>query len=90
MSDNRSQFTSREFQSDLESRGIRQRWTPVYSPGTNGLIERLNHSLKYKVEEALQDRVSIKDKLNDSLEWYRSANHSQLKISPFEYIYGIK
>ena len=75
MSDNKSKFFLENFK--LQGiKGNKKRLTPVYNLNINDLIERLNISLKYKVEEAVQNGTTIKENINDFLEWYRSANHS--------------
>jgi transposase InsO family protein len=43
--DNGGEFTSNEFQTFCSEKGIRRKFTNVYTPQQNGVTERMNHTL---------------------------------------------
>ena len=86
ISDQGTQFTSKEFQELLESYGIQHRSTTTYNPTGNSICERTNGSVITKL------RTSNNPLWSEELQaiaWsLRTKQHSTLKYSPSQLVFG--
>ena len=80
VSDNGTQFTSKEFQIFLN--GIKHIRSAPYHPATNGEAERFVQTFKRALKAAKSDQGSLVDKLYRFLLSYRSTPHSTTGVSP--------
>ena len=90
VTDNGKQFVADLVEKFLESRKIRHRLVPLYAPSQNGLVERLNSVVGYKIEECLKFKWNVDEVLERTLLDYRSTPHSTTGMSPFELMFGRK
>ncbi|KAJ1212893.1 hypothetical protein NDU88_000536 [Pleurodeles waltl] len=65
VSDNGTQLVSREMTDFLSRLGIKQEKTPLYSPKSNGQVERMNRFLKEGVQQAVASNMDVKAFLAD-------------------------
>ena len=77
VSDNGTQFVSKEFQASVRSNGIRHLTSAPYHPATNGLAERTVQTLKQALRSMHQSSKPVKEKLAKFLIAYR-LEHSSL------------
>ena len=89
-SDNGRQLKSRELSMFLSEDRIVQKFTSVYSPKSNGMIERFLQNLKHKVNEANENKEEVKIVRRNYLKIYRSSTHSFLEVTPFEILFSYK
>ena len=92
-SDNGSEFVSQVWKSMQETLGVKLNYTSVYSPQTNGLIERQHSTLKTSLKAALvQMGEQYKERWYDFLPWVllnkRVAYQKQLGTSPSMLVMG--
>ncbi|XP_043191558.1 uncharacterized protein K02A2.6-like [Amphibalanus amphitrite] len=89
VTDNGTQFTSREFQSYLKQRGIRHLRSSVYWPRGNGAVERFNRTLKsWFIAAVNQSEVPFQQYLQLQLARYRSSPHCSTGRAPSELLHG--
>ena len=74
----------------LEALGIKHKKVALYSPSQNGLVERVNKTIKEKLDECLRFGWEVKEVLPYWLMEYRSTPHASTGISPFEALNGRK
>ena len=86
ISDNGTAFTSIEFKSFTESRGIRHTFTPPYHPSSNGLVERAVQTFKSGICKL--EGGTLQDRINKFLLHYRSTPQATTGISPAELLMG--
>ena len=84
VSDNGRQFISEEMRKFLQNCGVKHHCVALYSPQSNGLIERFNKVLKEKLFERKLQNKSLHQTIQDLLFDYRSTPHSVTGLSPFE------
>jgi transposase InsO family protein len=82
LSDNGSQFTSAEFQDYCTRRDIKHLLAAVYTPTTNGKVERLNREIKQALKRAHHEGEHIPDAIPRFLFQYRSTPHTLTEASP--------
>ncbi|XP_049271184.1 uncharacterized protein K02A2.6-like [Rhipicephalus sanguineus] len=82
VSDHGPQFTSQEFESFLQDRGIRHSFSAVYHPQANGQVERFNRVLKSYIQLAILEQRPIKNTVTEYLGIYRATPHSTTGLSP--------
>ena len=92
-SDNGVEFVSSIWQEMQQKLGIKLNYTPLYSPQTNGLVERQNSTLKTSLKAALvQMGDDYKENWFDFLPWIllmkRAAFQKELDASPALLTYG--
>uniref|UniRef100_A0A1A8N061 Gypsy retrotransposon integrase-like protein 1 n=4 Tax=Nothobranchius TaxID=28779 RepID=A0A1A8N061_9TELE len=90
VSDNGTQFTSKEFADFLLVRNIVHRKVSLYYPQANGAVERWNRVLKETVFTARQEQKPWKDFVTNFLLAYRATPHSTTGLSPYELMFGRK
>ena len=62
-SENGPQFASVEFRRFCQRNSIKNRYTPIYSPKSNGQAERLVRTTKYVVQEAKRQKTKFGNKI---------------------------
>jgi hypothetical protein len=88
LSDNGTQFCSKEFSDFLCDHDIRHVKTPLYNPESNSVVERFNRTLAEQVELARIEKVSIRTYMQQFLQIYRSTQHSTTGCSPTLLLHG--
>ena len=69
--------------------GFKHRITSAYHPQSNGLDERLNQTLKSKLQILVNDHMDDWDELIDNVLFaYRSSRQASTKCTPFLLMYG--
>nr|XP_054930704.1 uncharacterized protein LOC129386641 [Dermacentor andersoni] len=87
VSDHGPQFTSREFESFLQDRGIKHSFSAVYHPQANGQVERFNRALKSYIQLALLEQRPVKKTVTEYLGIFRVTPHSTTGLSPAVLLY---
>nr|XP_050026949.1 uncharacterized protein K02A2.6-like [Dermacentor andersoni] len=88
VSDHGPQFTSREFESFLQDRGIKHSFSAVYHPQANGQVERFNRVLKSYIQLALLEQRPVKNTVTEYLGIFRVTPHSTTGLSPAVLLHG--
>ena len=88
VTDNGSNFTSREFSLFLEKNGVRHITSAPYQPSTNGQAENTVRGLKNFLRHCPDGDWKLK--LDQYLFQYRVTPHSTTGISPAELMFGRK
>ncbi|KAI5746646.1 hypothetical protein M8J77_005896 [Diaphorina citri] len=88
VSDNGSQFTSKEFEDFLREQGISHLTSAPYHPSSNGLAERGVQSMKQSLRKMSEDGGTLESKIQNFLIQYRRSPHSSTGVSPFEAMFG--
>ena len=86
VSDNRSAFTSHEFQEFMKQNGITHVKTSPYHPSSNGLAERAVQTFKTAMKR--MSGGSVENKVACFLFKHRVTPHSTTGVSPAELIIG--
>lgn len=82
VSDQGPPFTSVEFRDFLSRNGIRQAFSPVYHPSSNGAAENAVKLCKRAIKKALRDKVDIEAALQTYLLVYRNSIHGSTGETP--------
>lgn len=90
VTDNGSQFVSREMEEYLSECGIRHVRSALYNPTANSQVERVNRTLKEGIQAATMHGLPWKQALKQVLTTYRSTPHRATGRSPFELLRGRK
>ena len=90
VSDNGTQFVSRDTEAFLEELNIVHTRVALYAPHQNGLVERFNRFLSEKIQEAEKFNWNIDRTLEAAVFHYRSTPHATTRVSPFEAMFGRK
>ena len=88
VSDNGSQFTSREFARFLEERGIRHQKTPLYHAQANGAVERFNRTLGGFMETASRMGGDVARRIAQMVASYNATPQATTGKSPAELLHG--
>ncbi|XGW34442.1 hypothetical protein V3C99_018378 [Haemonchus contortus] len=88
VSDNGPPFTSAEFRTYCEKRGIEQIFTPPYHPNSNGEAERFVQTFKNALNKGLRSNKTVEDALLDLLFEYRVTPHVATGKAPAEMLMG--
>lgn len=88
VSDHGRQFTSKEFESFLEARGIKHTFSAIYHPQANGLVERFNRVLKSYIQLSLLEQRPLKSTVVEYLGVYRATPHSTTGFAPAVLLHG--
>ena len=86
VTDNRTQFTSAEFQNFLENNGIRHLISAPYHPATNGLAERAVQSFKRSMEKNTTGTITAR--VSNFLSIYRRTPHTTTGVPSAELLLG--
>ena len=87
VSDNGTQFTSAEFEIFLSKRGTRHIKTTPYNPAANGMVERLNKTLKESLQALRFDIFSWEEKIQAVLMMLRSTVHRATGETPAQLLF---
>ncbi|XP_013175636.1 PREDICTED: uncharacterized protein K02A2.6-like [Papilio xuthus] len=88
VTDNGTQFTSKEFEYFNRFYGIQHIFTPPYHPSSNGLAENAVKTLKRIIKKALQEKRDIHRALWSFLLYYRNVEHCTTGESPAMLLLG--
>nr|XP_022908340.1 uncharacterized protein K02A2.6-like [Onthophagus taurus] len=88
VSDNGTNFKSREFKEFLKSNGIVHKVTAPYHPATNGQAERYVQSIKRTLRNQVREGTDFKLSLQRFLMQYRKTPHTITEVSPAELMFG--
>ncbi|XP_013174572.1 PREDICTED: uncharacterized protein K02A2.6-like [Papilio xuthus] len=88
VTDNGTQFTSKEFEYFNRYYGIQHIFTPPYHPSSNGLAENAVKTLKRIIKKALQEKRDINRALWSFLLYYRNVEHCTTGESPAMLLLG--
>ena len=86
VTDKGPQFTSHEFQSFLQSNDIKHSKTVPYNPCANGMVERMNRSLKESVQAICLGGERWEGAVVTALYAYRSTPHRATGRCPAEFM----
>nr|XP_025635645.1 uncharacterized protein LOC112729699 [Arachis hypogaea] len=90
ISDNGTQFTNKKFTEFLAGLGIRQRFSSVEHPQTNGQVESANKIILLGLKKRLENKKGAwADELASVLWSYRTTEQSSTKETPFRLTYGL-
>lgn len=84
VSDQGPPFTSSEFKAFLRNNGIRQMFSPIYHPASNGAAEVAVKLCKKAIRKAYRDNVDVDTALQTFLLSYRNSIHSTTGVAPVE------
>ncbi|KAL1346027.1 hypothetical protein AAHE18_08G159100 [Arachis hypogaea] len=89
ISDNGTQFTDKKFTEFLTGLGIKQRFSLVEHPQTNGQVESANKVILQGLKKRLDSKKGAwADELASVLWSYRTTEQSSTKETPFRLTYG--
>lgn len=88
VSDNGVQFVSSEMEDFLRVHGIKHSCTALYSPRQNGLVERMNRTIKNSLQLAVANGQNWRQMLSDMIWAYRSTPNTETGKTPFELMRG--
>lgn len=89
VSDNGSNFTSKDFNDFLHQVGVRyHKLTAPYHPSTNGQAERAVQTVKNALKAMNTTRSTIQENMNEFLRQYRLAPHNTTGQSPAQLFLG--
>ncbi|XP_057732944.1 uncharacterized protein LOC130948256 [Arachis stenosperma] len=90
ISDNGTQFTDKKFMKFLNGLGIKQRFSSVEHPQTNGQVESANKVILSGLKKRLDNKKGAwADELASVLWSYRTTEQSSTKETPFRLTYGV-
>ncbi|XP_015956824.1 uncharacterized protein LOC107481123 [Arachis duranensis] len=90
ISDNGTQFTDKKFTEFLTGLGIKQRFSSVEHPQTNGQVESANKIILLGLKKRLDNKKGAwADELASVLWSYRTTEQSSTKETPFRLTYGL-
>ncbi|XP_057723565.1 uncharacterized protein LOC130939480 [Arachis stenosperma] len=90
ISDNDTQFTDKKFTEFLNGLGIRQKFSSVEHPQTNGQVESANKVILSGLKKRLDNKKGAwADELASVLWSYRTTEQSSTKETPFRLTYGV-
>lgn len=79
---------SKEMNNFISSLNISHLKVALYSPSSNGLVERANRILKEGIQTALSARLDVAEFLNDKIWSYLTTPHSTTVVPPFTCLRG--
>ncbi|XP_020999653.1 uncharacterized protein LOC110281610 [Arachis duranensis] len=90
ISDNGTQFTDKKFTEFLTGLGIRQKFSSVEHPQTNGQVESVNKIILLGLKKRLDNKKGAWADVLASVLWsYRTTEQSSTKETPFRLTYGL-
>ncbi|XP_057738155.1 uncharacterized protein LOC130955332 [Arachis stenosperma] len=90
ISDNGTQFTDKKFTEFLNGLGVKQRFSSVEHPQTNGQVESANKIILSGLKKRLDNKKGAwADELGSVLWSYRTTEQSSTKETPFRLTYGV-
>ncbi|XP_072074369.1 uncharacterized protein [Arachis hypogaea] len=90
ISDNETQFTDKKFVEFLTGLGIKQKFSSVEHPQTNGQVEAANKVILLGLKKRLDNKKGVwADELVSVLWSYRTTEQSSTGETPFRLTYGV-
>lgn len=90
LSDNGAAFDNEMIDNYLGLLQVHHQYTSPYRPSTNGRTEQFNGTLTKALKKLSMDNPTNWDEHIDAVLYaYRTKAHSILKVSPYEFLYGI-
>jgi transposase InsO family protein len=86
LSDNGTEFTSKDTKEVMEDFGIKHSFTTPYRPSSNGLVERVNRTVLEMLRNLSSKGGSWIDDLPKAVVLYNNSYHSELRMSPSAYL----
>ena len=92
LTDNGTNFTSKAFKSFCESHKIKQSFSSTYHPQTNGMVERMNKTIKEKLTMATLENPKLKwsSLLDLIITNYNNTIHDTTGYTPKFLLFGIQ
>ena len=90
LTDNGPEFRASEFQDLMRKYGINHTFTTPNHPSSNGMVERMNQSLIGLLKANSADGADWEDHLVKSVMTYNGTLHTELGMSPAEFILNIE
>lgn len=87
LTDNGSQLVSREIEDWMVRNNIIHKKTSIYNPQGNGIVERVNKTIKDGTKIFINQGFSIKESLLKSVENYNKVKHDTTGFSPYEIVF---
>ena len=89
LSDRGAQFTSDLMAEVMKLIGVRQAFSSPYHPQANGLVERMNGTIKHMLRKVSEEKPKDWDRYLPSVLFaYREIPQETTGFSPFELVYG--
>ena len=88
VTDNGVQFTSHKIKDYFAERGIKHSTTALYHPQGNGLVERINRTIKEGIQLATLQHKDPVLATKERLFVYHTTPHSMTEKTPFELMRG--
>ncbi|RTK55992.1 hypothetical protein DRJ74_15345, partial [Enterococcus faecalis] len=90
ISDNGTQFTDKKFTKFLTDLGIRQKFSSVEHPQTNGQVQSVNKIILLGLKKRLDDKKGAwADEVASVLWFYRTTEQSSTGETPFRLTYEL-
>ena len=86
LTDNGVEFSSEIFNRVLDNYDIKHIYSTPYKPSSNGAVERINRTVTEMLRLDVEDPATWDDKLTKVVLTYNNSWHSQLKMSPSEFL----
>ena len=86
LTDNGLEFSSSIFTEAMDNLNIKQIFTTPYKPSSNGLVERVNRTINQLLKMLIENPISWDEKLGEALQIYNNTIHTELKLSPSEFL----
>ena len=91
ISDNGTQFNSKEFREFCSELGIKKNFSSVDHPQTNGQVEAVNKIINHNLKTKLEEHKGIwVDQLPKVLWAYRTTSRTSTRETPFSLAYGVE
>ena len=91
VSDNKTQFDSKEFREYYSELGIKKNFSLIDHPQTNGQVEAVNKIIKHNLKTKLKEHKGLwADKLPKVLWAYRTTSRTSTRETPFSLAYGVE
>ena len=88
MTDNGSQFTSKDFTKFVKSKGIRHSLSSPYYPPTNGEAERFVRTFKEAMKTTKNNGLTLAHRIHNFLLTYQTTPHTTTATPPSELLMG--
>lgn len=91
LTDNATNFTSKELKKFLRENNIKNSFASSYHPQTNGIVEKVNGTLITRLRASIQDKPKRKwsTLLSDVVEQYNNTPHDITGFSPRFLLFGL-
>ena len=91
ISDNETQFDSKEFREFCSKISIKKNFSSVDHPQTNGQVEAVNKIIKYNLKTKLEEHKGLWASELPKVLWaYRTTSRTSTREAPFSLAYGVE